>query len=522
MRYIILFMFLSLLVFAEQAPKKVVKNIKTLKATNLKKANVSKKIGPALKKVEKKEDKKEVKSEIKTKETVKKHEVTKKEHKTAEKHAVNHNTEHKAEHKEHHNGMFVKKVDFVKKEGVLVKHNELVKPERIVPFVNEKYNSAILKSGQLFSKLKVSQSHMNIKDKDKKDYVFDVHASKNVGCAKCHISEPSKSVKTTDYIGRLNILIDKGSLDKYFGIKGHEGVKNFKVKTCVECHKDDVKKHSKWLPATKNHMEKISCETCHINKREMFTAKSFNYALTDKNEEPFIEYLGREGKTIVGFSAEHLWYKGKTDKNIKIKPANMVSFLIWKNGDKYVDAKTLKKAFYENEKLKSEMLKAFDADKNGKLSVKEARFDSEVKKKIAVSLLKKAGVKKPELKLISFPVALEHNVMPKEMATKSCESCHNSKAKSELYKNTNVLGYVPTEDIDIIVPGVENTKLAKIVNGKIVLDKEKLPKEHFMMVTDTSVKEYDKYAVMLLILTLLALFGHGMLRVMFASKRNKG
>jgi len=512
MKYIILFMFLSLLVFAEaQTSKKLVKNVKVLKAANLKKSNITKKVD-SLKKIEKKETK------AQTPKTVEKHEDTKKEETKATK---KHGMEHKTENHEQHNGMYVKKVDFVKKEGVLVKHNEFVKPERILPFVNEKYNSAILKGGQVFSKLKISQSHLNIKDKDKKNYVFDIHASKNVGCSKCHISEPSKSTKTTDYIGRLNILIDKGSLDNYLGIKNsHQGIKDFKVKTCIDCHKQDVEKHSKWLPATSNHMQKLSCETCHINQRNMFTAKSFNYALVNDKTEPFIDYLGKDGNKVVGFTPEHIWYKGKTDKNIKIKPVNMVSFLVWKDGKNFVNAETLKKAFYKNGKLNAEMLKVFDENKDGKLSVKEARFDNETKKKTAVEMLKKVGVKSPELKLISFPVALEHNVMPKEMATKNCASCHSRKAKSLLYKETNIMGYVPTQNIDIIIPGVKDTKLAKIVNGKIVLNKEKLPKEHFMMITDTSFEEYDKYAIILLILTLLALLGHGMLRIMFASKRN--
>jgi hypothetical protein len=252
----------------------------------------------------------------------------------------------------------------------------------------------------------------------------------------------------------------------------------------------------------------------------MFTAKSFNYALVKNNQEPFITYLGKKGKSIVGFTPNHLWYKGKGDKNIKIKPANMVSFLVWKDGNNFVDAQILKKAFYVNGKLNSEIAKAFDGNKDGKLSVLEANFDNKTKKEVAIKLLKQAGVKEPKLKLISFPVALEHNVMPKEMATKSCESCHSNKAKSELYKDSEILGYVATEDIDIIIPGVKDTKLAKIVDGKIILDKDKLPKEHFMMITDTSNKEYDQYAIILLIATLLGLLGHGMLRIMFASKRN--
>lgn len=499
MRFIVLFMFLSVFVYGIQTPNKVVKNVKTLKAAHLKKVQPI-----ILKKVETKADTK-IKSKIKTKKVAKKETVKK---------------EKMHEHTD--NSLNAKKaqVNFVKQEGVRIKHNDLVKPERILPFVDSKYNSSILKGGQIFSKLKVSESHMNIKDKKSKNYVFDVHSSKNMGCAKCHISEPSKTTKATNYIGRLNILIDKGSIDGYLGIK-HNNVENFKVKTCIECHKEDVAKHAAWLPATSNHMDKISCETCHINQKNMFTAKSFNYALVNKNSEPFITYLGKKGKSIVGFKPNTIWYKGKIDKHIKIKPANMVSFLVWKDGKDFVDAKVLKKAFYNGNTLNSEMLKAFDSNKDNKLSVKEANFDNLTKKTVAKKLLKAAGVKNPSLKLISFPVALEHNVMPKKMATKTCESCHSSKAKSELYKNPELLGYVATNDVDVIIPGVtNNTKFAKVVNGKIVLDKNALPKEHFMMITDTSNKEFDQYAIILLIATVLGILGHGLLRIMFASKRN--
>jgi len=412
-----------------------------------------------------------------------------------------------------------KKVYFKRIEEARTKHNSVVKPEPILPFVNVKYNSTILKGGQIFSKLKVSESRMNIKDKRSKNYAFDIHSTKNIGCVKCHTSRPTEGLKPGNYINKLNIIIDKGSIDKYLGIE-YKTVENFKVKTCIDCHKDDVVKHESWLPATSNHMEKMSCETCHINKRDMFTAKSFNYALVNDESEPFITYLGKEGKSIVGFTANNIWYKGKTDKNIKIKPANMVSFLVWKDGSKFVDAKLLKKAFYNGNKLNEEMLKAFDKNNDKKLSVNEAKFDNEAKKTVAIKLLKAAGVKEAKLKLISFPVALEHNVMPEKMATKSCESCHNRKDKSILYKDAELLDYVATEDIDIIIPGTTNTKFAKIVNGKIILNKEKLPKEHFMMVTDTSNKDFDQYAILLLIATILGLLGHGMLRMAFASKRN--
>jgi len=418
------------------------------------------------------------------------------------------------------NGMESKvKVDFKRVEGLKTKHNELVKSRRILPFVHEKYNSTILKGGQVFSNLKVSQSRMNIVDKKSKNYVFDVHSSKNVGCVKCHESRPKEGDRPANYTDKINVLIDQGSIDGYLG-KKHNAVKGFKVKNCVDCHQADIAKHESWLPATSNHMDKISCETCHINKRDMFTAKSFNYALLKENNEPFISYLGKKGRSIVGFTPNNIWYKGKTDKNIKIKPANMVSFLVWKGADSFVDAKTLKKAFYNGDRLNSEMAKAFDKNNDENLSVQEAKFDNEAKKAVAKKLLKAAGVKNPSLKLISFPVALEHNVMPKEMATKSCESCHSSKAKSELYKDAELLDYNATSDIDVIIPGVKNAKLAKLVNGKIVLNKNALPKEHMMMVTDTSNKDFDQYAIILLIATILGLLGHGMLRIMFASKRN--
>jgi len=423
----------------------------------------------------------------------------------------------------HKNKIEKKKLQFNKVNGLETRHNNLVKNEKILPFVSEKYNSAILKGGQVFTNKKVSESRMNIKNKKSKNYVFDIHTSKDVGCVKCHSSRPQEKNKPANYTSKINTLIDQAGIDSYLG-KKHNNVEAFEVKTCIDCHKKDVKKHEAWLPATSNHMDKMSCETCHINNRDMFTAKSFNYALVNDNEEPFISYLGLDFKpkkpVIVGFKANNIWYKGKTDKNIKIKPANMVSFLVWKDADKFVDSKLLKKAFYNENILNSELLKAFDKNNDNKLSVKEANFDSKAKKTVAIKLLKAAGVKNPKLKLISFPVALEHNVMPKEMATKSCASCHNTKAKSELHKDAELLDYNATSDIDVIIPGASSTKFAKLVNGKIVLDKNALPKEHMMMVTDTSNKDFDQYAIILLIATILGLLGHGMLRIMFASKRN--
>jgi hypothetical protein len=110
--------------------------------------------------------------------------------------------------------------------------------------------------------------------------------------------------------------------------------------------------------------------------------------------------------------------------------------------------------------------------------------------------------------------------MAKEKATRSCESCHSKKDNSILYNKMTILDYkLATDNIDIIIPGTSDTKFAKFVNGEVVLDKEKLPKDHFMMLTDTN-SQFDMLFIYLLIATILALLGHGLLRVMFASKRN--
>ena len=441
------------------------------------------------------------------------HKVQKVEHK-AEGHKAEGHKAHKVE---------TKKINFVKKEGVTTRHNENVKAERLLPFVDAKYNSSIIKGGQVFSKLKVSESHMNIKDKKNKNHVFDIHSAKNVGCAKCHISKPTQNAKETGYLNRLNILLDKGSVDNYLGLK-HNSVKGFEVKSCISCHEKEAADHSKWLPATEAHFKKISCETCHINKKDMFTAQSFNYGLVDSKTEPFISYIGGNKDEITGFTADLIWFKGKTDKLAKLKPAKMVSFIVWVDkakGDKaFVDNNLLKKAFYNAGRLKPEVLKAFDSNKDKKVSAKEAQIDSDSKKTVLSALLKKSGVKEPVLKMISLPIALEHNVMAKESATKNCESCHSKRDNSILYNNMTILDYkLATDNIDVIMPNVKDTKFAKVVDGKIVLDKEKLPKDHFMMLTDTN-SPFDTLFIYLLIATILALLGHGLLRIMFASKRN--
>ena len=448
-------------------------------------------------------------------------EAHKVEHKVVEKGKV----EHKAEgHHEAHK-VKSKKINFVKKDGMTIRHNDNVKDERILPFVDTKYNSTIIRGGQIFSKLKVSDSHMNIKDKKNRNYVFDIHAAKNVGCAKCHVSKPNYQGETTNYLNRISVLLDKGSIDSYLGLK-HKNEKDFDVKSCESCHKDQMKLHSKWLPAAPDHFKKISCETCHINRRDMFTAQSFNYGLVDGNNDPFISYVGKNDKNeITGFDPYLVWYKGKTDKNVKLKPAKMVSFVVWVDGSKgekaFIDNKLLKTALYSGKSLKTEVLKAFDTNKDLKLSVKEANIDSEAKKAVLIALLKKAGIKDPKLKLISIPLTLEHNIRAKEFATKSCESCHNKKDNSILYKEATILNYnIATKDIDVIMPGTTATKFSKLVDGRIVLDKDAIPRDHFMMITDTSNKTFDMMFIYLLIATLLALLGHGLLRIMFASKRN--
>jgi len=127
-------------------------------------------------------------------------------------------------------------------------------------------NWATLRTGQIFSGQRISDSALNIKGKSTLERSWDVHAERNLKCTNCHYSinnpayyEPPKELMPeyltfeprrpdiSDYLGRPSHQFARGPVTK--GEVG-AGVTE-SMRRCESCH--NYEETHEWLPYTERH-----------------------------------------------------------------------------------------------------------------------------------------------------------------------------------------------------------------------------------------------------------------------------
>lgn len=145
--------------------------------------------------------------------------------------------------------------------------NSGMDPVRIVPLANDTKEEKNIKEllsltqGSFYSDQKVSSSALNIKDKYLSNRPWDVHGQRKINCTSCHFSEnnPAKNTFVSSTEEHLKFDIRKESdFANYLKEPSH----HLQTASCIQCH-NVIEKH-KSFPYEKKHLEKVSCEACHI------------------------------------------------------------------------------------------------------------------------------------------------------------------------------------------------------------------------------------------------------------------
>lgn len=321
------------------------------------------------------------------------------------------------------------------------------------------------KMGRVWSSVLIKDSTGNIKNKDKFDYPWDVHAAKGLVCIDCHfsINNPSrmirerkpKHLKYQPQALAYEEYLNKPSHDFAKGGTYPEMVRNdadFTMRGCPDCHDSAAGQHA-WLPYSEHHFRKLGCETCHIPHKTFWAYKQVDIgmgpsAISKARGITKGDYKDREAE-IFGFQPAYMPRKDREGVR-KIMPVNPISALIWADfakAERPAFTRQLNAAFYEKtggfgHNLRADTLKMFDANHDGKLSLEERQMDSPEKLKFAQSRLKAIGLKDPKLVLEFMPFGLNHNVV-KEAALRECTECHAK--ESRLLADVEIFDYIPPE-----------------------------------------------------------------------------
>ena len=340
-------------------------------------------------------------------------------------------------------------------------------------------------TGQIIAGQKLSDSGMNLADKDSLSRSWDIHAERLVNCTDCHYSLNNPVYYQEDEGSRPDhLLFDPRRIEigEYLQQPLHQFARGQSAQSsvspelidtmrrCESCH--DAGTGHAWLPYQERHFEAMSCESCHIPKIYSNAIAQLDYTTLDPNAEPIKDCRGIEGdprslnSLITGFEPV-LMPRQDVDGNTKLAPYNLVSSWYWIYGEppRPVRLQDLEAAFYEGDDYHKDVLAAFDADANDQLDPSELRIDNQEKETLIANRLQSQGVENPRIVGDVQPFSINHNVANGEWVTRDCKDCHG--AGSRIYQPFKLASYLPGGDLPEFVPG-NNVQVA----GELYLDDE--------------------------------------------------
>jgi thiosulfate reductase cytochrome b subunit len=396
-------------------------------------------------------------------------------------------------------------------------------------------------TGQIISGQKLSDSGMNLAEKDGLTRSWDIHAERLVGCTDCHFALNNPIYYQEDETSSPDHLtFDPRRLEigEYLQQPLHQFARGQSAQSSIEPELDDTMRrcescHSTesshdWLPYQERHFESMSCETCHIPKIYSNALAQLDYTVLNIDSTPVKDCRGIEGdpmslnSLITGFEPVLMPHED-VDGEIKLAPYNLVSSWYWIYGDppRPVRLQDLQAVYLDGEDYHSEILSVFDADRDGQLSPSELVIDNPDKEALIVERLGRLGVENPRIVGDIQPYSINHNVAHGEWVTRDCQECHGE--ESRIYQPFKLASYLPGGEIPEFVPGSNVLK-----NGKLILDDDSgelffsplAENEDYYLLGRDRVYWVDLIGSLVFLSVVLAITAHAGLRL-FAALRHK-
>ena len=326
-------------------------------------------------------------------------------------------------------------------------------------------------TGQIISGQELSDSGMNLAEKESLSRSWDIHAERLVNCTDCHFSLNNPVYYQEDEDSRPEHLIfdpRRIKIGEYLQQPDHQFARGQSAQSsinpelvdtmrrCESCH--STESGHDWLPYQERHFESMSCESCHIPKIYSNALAQLDYTVLAPGSEPLKDCRGIDGNPnsmdslITGFEPV-LLPREDVDGNIKLAPYNLVSAWYWIYGDppRPVRLQDLEAAYFEDGEYHADLKEAFDGDRNGDLDLPELVLDDLEKEKVVAGRLQELGLENPRIVGDVQPYSINHNVANGEWVTRDCEECHGS--GSRIYQPFKLASYIPGGTLPEFSPG---------------------------------------------------------------------
>jgi len=422
------------------------------------------------------------------------------------------------------------------------------------PFVFQVTTAENDTTGQVVSGQKISESGMNISNKNELARSWDIHAERQLQCVDCHFSlnNPAHQQNTKDenldhlvydprrldigeYLEKPNHNFARGQSAQYTVAPELKGT----MRRCDSCHDPEVG-HADWLPYIDRHMDEVACETCHIPQLYAPAIQDYDWTAISPNSQPQVAYRGIEAgsveiaslgnvpitvsKLVTGYEPV-LLKRQNVDGDSLLAPYNLIASWYWAYDDANGNTRPvrlidLEAAWLENGAYAPEILSVFDQDGNGTLSGAELRIDTTEKRELLASRLSALGLNSPRVEGQVQPYSINHNVTRGEWAVNDCQSCHSD--ESRMTQPIKLANYVPA---GVMPEFVSDTNVP--ATGEMYTDDtgalyyQPVPKNEKMYVFGSSrVSWVDWFGALFFVAVLLGIGGHGTLR--YVASRRKG
>ncbi len=402
-------------------------------------------------------------------------------------------------------------------------------------------------TGQVIAAQKISDSGVNISNKQELNRSWDIHAERQLQCVDCHYAlnnpahadeaqkaEPDhllydpRVLDISEYLQKPNHNFARGQSAQFNVAPEYKGT----MRRCENCH-DANKGHADWLPYIETHMEAVACETCHIPQMYAPAIQSYDWTVLTLDKQPVKSYRGVEGdpsaitSLVTGYEPV-LLNRTNIDGQKLLAPYNLITTYYWVYDDasgnkRPVRLLDLESVYFENGAYASDILSVFDTNSDGSLTQEELSINTAEKDELIKSKLEKLGVDAPRIEGLTQPYSINHNVARGEYALNDCTACHND--NSRVSQPVKLADYSPNG----VLPAFDTANNVN-TSGEIIIRERTgevyynpIPANDKMYVFGSSrVNWIDWLGSLLFVGSLLGVVGHGTLRILSSRKKAHG
>ena len=311
-------------------------------------------------------------------------------------------------------------------------------------------------TGQVIASQKISNSGMNLAEKDSLTRPFDIHAERGLKCTDCHYSlnnpayhqaanNPSKlqfdprHLDIGDYLQKPDHNFARGQSAQNTIAPELKGT----MRRCESCH--NAQETHTWLPYESRHLDTLACEACHIPKLYAPAVQSYDWTALKADKQPLSTCRGVEGNTgslndsdflnrlVTGFTPV-LMPRQNIDGKVLLAPYNLITTWSWVAGadSSPVSKQNLEAAWFEKDQYAPQIVAVLDKDQNGTLSEAELILDTPKKQAVIAGRLAALGLKDPHIAGVIQPYSVNHSVAGSGRfsqtgwAIQDCSTCHGA------------------------------------------------------------------------------------------------